>query len=254
MSYSYPEVRGFVVSLFREMATYPIDGICLLYNRRPPLVEYEPPVVEGFKAEYGDDPRRLDEDDPRWLSYRARTLTQFHREVREAMDAVATEQRRSRIAVSAIVMRDEQENLANAMDLKAWIDEGLVDTIIPYSSAPNQDSVAEGWTDVRDAEYFVSLTAGTRCTLALNIMPRQMSPEAYRKRAVALYAAGVENLFFWDCTVGRADYSASWDALRRLGHRDELEAWTSEGEPALASPAKDMTKLGDWDLSYDTPG
>ena len=254
MSYSYPEVRGFVVSLLREMATYPIDGICILYNRRPPLVEYEPPVVEGFKAEYGDDPRRLDDDDPRWLSCRARTLTQFHREVREAMDAAATEQGRSRIAVSAIVMRNEQENLANAMDLKAWIDEGLVDTIIPYSSAPNLDSVAEGWTDVRDAEYFVSLTAGTRCTLALNIMPRQMSPEAYRKRAAALYAAGVENLFFWDCTVGRADYSTSWDALRRLGHRDELSAWTSEGEPALASPAKDMTKLGDWDLSYDTPG
>ncbi len=43
LSYAYDGVRQYVVSLFREMASYPIDGICLLYNRRPPLVEYEEP-------------------------------------------------------------------------------------------------------------------------------------------------------------------------------------------------------------------
>ena len=37
MSYAYPEVRAFVVSMLREIADYPIDGLCLLYNRRPPL-------------------------------------------------------------------------------------------------------------------------------------------------------------------------------------------------------------------------
>ena len=68
ISYAYPEVRRFVVSLFREIAGYDIDGICLLYNRRPPYVEYEPPLTDGFKAEYGEDPREIDERDQRWLS------------------------------------------------------------------------------------------------------------------------------------------------------------------------------------------
>jgi hypothetical protein len=243
IAYSYPETRRFVVSLLREMAQYPIDGVCLLYNRRPPLVEY------------GDDPRRLDEDDPRWLSYRARTLTQFHHEVREAMDAVA-ESRGRRIEVSAIVMSTEAENLANAMDLKAWIGEGLVDTLIPYTSAPSLDSTAESWADVSDIEYFVELTKGTACKLAPNLMPRELSAENYRKKAAALYAAGIEHFFLWDADAQqpRSNSAGPWDAARRLGHREEIEAWIEAGEPDLAPRTAAVRRLGNWDVSYGGPG
>ena len=257
LAYSYPETRRFVISLLREMAGFEVDGICLLYNRRPPLVEYEPPLIEGFKAEYGEDPRRLDEKDPRWLSYRARTLTQFHREVRDAMDAVAEEQKRTnRIEVSAIVMSSEEENLYNAMDLKSWVDEGLVDTLIPYSSAPTVDSAAHSWADAGDVDYFVSLTSGTRCKLAPNLMPRELSGEDYRRTAAALYEAGAEYFFFWDTDVQqpRSNSTGPWDAARRLGHREEIEGWIKAGEPRLSAPTMAIRKLGDWDLSYTSAG
>ena len=220
-------------------------------------MEYEPPLVEGFKAEHGKDPRELDETDPRWLSYRATVLTQLHREVRDAMDAVAEERGLSRrIAVSAIVMSSEQENLANGMDLKAWVDEGLVDTIIPYTSVPGLSSTAEAWANASDVDYFVSLTKGTACKLAPNIMPRENTAEQFREKAAALYEAGVENLFFWDTDVlqPRLLDVRSWDALCRLGHRDEIEAWMRAGKPGLAAPTTTLRKLGDWDLSYMTPG
>ena len=45
-----------------------------------------------------------------------------------------------------------------------------------------------------------------------------------------------------------------WNALRRLGHRDEIEAWLQAGEPELGSPSLPLRKLGDWDFSYVTPG
>ena len=54
-------------------------------DARPPLVEYEAPVVEGFRAKFGADPRKIDERDPRLLSYRATFITEFMREVRAAM-------------------------------------------------------------------------------------------------------------------------------------------------------------------------
>ena len=38
LAYTYPGVRQFVVSILREIAGFDIDGVCLLYNRRPPLV------------------------------------------------------------------------------------------------------------------------------------------------------------------------------------------------------------------------
>lgn len=257
ISYAYPEARAFVVSLLKEIAGFPIDGICLLYNRRPPLVEYEPPLVEGFIAEYGEDPRQIDENDPRWLSYRARTLTQFMREVREAMDQAGLEQGRGvRLEVSAVVMGSLEENLFHAMDLKAWVDEGLIDTIMPYSSFHDLESMSEAWTDPADIMPFVSITKGTACKLAPNIMPRQLSPEAIRRRAAALYDAGVDNLFLWDADVlqPRSNNAGSWNVFKRLGHREEIDAWHEAGEPGLETPIVTITNLGDWDLSYRTPG
>ena len=254
LSYAYPEVRRFVVSILKEVAGYPIDGVCLLYNRRPPLVEYEPPVVEGFKSRYGRDPTSLDEKDPRWLSYRATFLTRFMREVRQAMNQAAQEQNREKpIQVTAIVMSSREENLYYAMDVEGWVREGLVDAMIPYTSVTGLNSGADSWMDPKEALFFQRITRGTACRLALNLMPRQLAPEDYRKRAHTLYRAGIEHLFFWD-TNARNDFSPSWDALRRLGRREELQSWVRQGSPKLERPGSTLTRLGDWDLSYVTPG
>ena len=255
MAYSYPEVRAYVVSLLREMAERPIDGVCLLYCRRPPLVEYEPHVVEGFQREYGLNPRELPADDPRWLRYRARELTQFMRDVRQAMDETGAARGR-RLGVTAVALSGEQENLQNAMDLRAWVEEGLIDTLVPYSSAPNLDSSAVSWQDPAALGYFVDLVRGTSCVLAPGMMPRHLPPEDVRRQAAGIYAAGAEHLFFWDAAGGggRADHGAMWSALRRLGHRAEIEAWRAAGEPSLQPKSFALRSLEDWDLSYTTPG
>lgn len=257
MAYTFPGVRQFVISLLREMAQRPIDGICLLYNRRMPLVEYEPPVVEGFKGTFGEDPHKLDAGDPRWLSYRTGVLTEFMREVRATLDQEGRAQGRSkRIEISAIVGGTEGENLVNGMDLPTWVNEGLVDTLIPYTSGPNYDSSVTAWTDPQQLEFFVNLVRGTSCILAPNLMPRHMTPADFRRRAATVYSAGAEHMFFWDCAggSGRANYHDMWNALRRLGHRDEIAAWRTSGESDLSNLRADLSKLGDWDLSYVTPG
>ena len=53
---------------------------------------------------------------------------------------------------------------------------------------------------------------------------------------------------------GRANYRDMWNALRRLGHRDEIDAGRSSGESDLSNTRMNLSKLGDWDLSYVTPG
>ena len=253
LSYAYPGFRQFVLSLLREIAGYAIDGVCLLYNRRPPVVEYEPPVVDAFKAKTGKDPRQLDPRDPQWLAHRAGVLTEFMREVRTTMNEIAREQKRKRIEISAIVMSSEQENIYYGMDLPAWIKDGSVDMIIPYSSVPNLNSNADSFDNPRSAEFFLEITRGTSCKAAFNMMPRQLPPETYRLRAHRLYQAGAEHMFFWDCN-DRHDYSPAWSALRRLGHREEIANWVRAGAPKLPRPGSSLRRLGDWDLSYATPG
>ncbi|MCY3896578.1 MAG: family 10 glycosylhydrolase [Chloroflexi bacterium] len=256
-AYTYPEVRAYVVSLLREVAQYPVDGVCMLYNRRLPLVEYEPQLIEGFRTTHGVDPRTLDSLDPAWLHYRAGVLTQFHRELRIAMDEETQRQGRSRrLEISAVVASSEAENLKFGVDPRAWVDEGLVDTLIPYTSAPNFNSSVDAWTNPQAIDFFLNIARGSNTIVAPNMMPRQVSPEHLRRRASGLYRAGVQHLFFWDCAggSGRANYADMWSALRRLGHRDEIEAWRAAGEPELASPRHEMRSLGDWNLDYQTPG
>jgi hypothetical protein len=257
IAYSYPETRSFVVSLLKEMAGYAVDGISVLYNRRPPLVEYETPLVEGFKKEHGQDPRRLDPNDPRWLSYRCGALTQFHRELRAAVDEAAKGRGLDhRLEITAVVMSSEEENLVNGMDLRTWISEGLVDTIVPYASVLNLDSMADSWTDISDLDFFIDITLGTACKLAPNLMPREISSEDYRTRAAAIYNAGAENIFLWDTDAQQPRLASPgpWDVAKRLGHRNEIESWIRAGQPNLAVPTRSVTKLGDWDLGYSTPG
>ncbi len=255
LSYAYPEVHQYIVSLLEEIVTmYPVDGVCLLYNRRPPIVEYEPPLVEEFRRKYGEDARKVDERDPRWLNVRAGALTRFMRAVRTSMNRKAEQQRRARpFEVSAIVAGSERENLFYGMDLTAWVREGLVDTLMPYTSAEGGGSMADAWANPRDVDFFVNLTRGTRVKMAPNLLPRQLSPEQYRTRAHGLYERGVEQLFFWD-TNQRTYLYPSWTEISRLGHREDLARWVASGSPRVERPGKKVTKLGDWVMGYATPG
>jgi len=254
LSYAHREVRELVISLLKEIASYPVDGICLAYNRRPPYLEYEQPLIDGFLARFGKDPRQLGSKNPQWLSYRASFMTLFMSELRQGLAEVQDRTKKSKpFGVSAIVLSSEAENLYYGLDLQQWVEQELVDTIIPYSSAENIISSKDSWTDPKSAEFFYDITRGTNCKLALNLMPRQLSPDQYRRRASALYQAGSEHLFFWDSNA-RNDFGPSWDVLRRLGHRKELEEWVKKGKPEYETTTSKLTKLGDWDLSYVTPG
>ena len=248
ISFAFPETRRFVISMFREMATnYPISGICLLYNRRPPLVAYEEPLVKGFQERYGQDPRQLDEKDPRWLSYRCSALTQFTKELREEMDAVSREQGREKPLQIAAVVSRKGENLLHGMDVKTWVEEGLIDTLIPYTSSERLNSSVLAWKDPEDVAYFVSLVKGNKCRLALNLMPRELTAEEYYRKAHALYQAGVENFFFWDG-------GSRVRKVPRLGHREEVAAWMAAGQPKRTPGAVRLRKVGIWDFRMETPG
>ena len=253
ISYAFPETRKYVLSLFREMASnYAIDGVALLYNRRPPLLAYEAPIVEGFQAKYGEDPRELDPSDERWLSFRASFLTRFMRELREMLDEVEREQGRSRLGVTALVCR-AGENILHGMDLKTWIQEGLVDTLIPYSSSVRLHSYVTAWDDPKDVEHFVSLVKDTDCELALNLMPRALTRHEFYDLAYRLYQSGVERFFFWD-GLGRTGGVGRWRRAFRLGHRAEVEEWFEQGKPSLLPSAVRLWSVDGWDLRVETPG
>ena len=85
------------------------------------------------------------------------------RELRAAMDDLRPAGAK-RLDIGAVVAATEQENLQDGIDLRAWLSEGLVDTLIPYSSEPVYDSHETAWTDPSQLAFFVDLVRGpTAC-------------------------------------------------------------------------------------------
>jgi hypothetical protein len=163
-----------------------------------------------------------------------------------------------------------------AWDVAAWIADGTIDTVIPYTMAPDLNSLMEAWPDPRAAEPWVSLVRGTDVKLSLSIMPRWKSPDDYRRTAAALYREGAESFFFWDCGGQRVNFmdQYAWNAFKRLGHRDEVLEWQDPGPSAPDSdevphitllaipvgrpgpevPSRPALEIGGYDLGFRTPG
>ena len=244
LSLAYPEVRSHIIEMFREMAAYEVDGLCLLYNRRHPVLEYEQPLIDGFREQHGQDPREIDPSDPTWLRYRAGVLTAFTRELKEELG----------LPITAIVMSNEEENLENALDPQGWITAGLINTLVPFTDLPQLNMSARAWSNPNALDQFTRLTEGSTCQLSPCLQPAEMGPEELRKTAAGLAAHGADALFFWWADVeSMVNYGNTWNAARDLGHVQEIESWRDTGEHPLGAPVIPLQILGDWDNSYDTP-
>ena len=86
--------------------------------------------------------------------------------------------------------------------------------------------------------------------LYFEILPRHMSVEEYRARALDLYNSGADGISLWD-TYSRAVVKSTWSAVRRLGHKDSLsDMYLGEGE---LYRTLFMLKVGVHDLNRFNP-
>jgi hypothetical protein len=210
LSLFYPEVRAKIVAILRELAGYPVDGLALLFNRQPPFIGEEAAADPLAPA------------------------TALLEELRVAVPGTP---------LSAWVFGTREQNLAVGLDVATWIRRGLVDTVIPYSSAERGFSWGDSWTAPESIAYWTDLVAGTPVLLAPNVMPRDLDDIGHREQALRLYRAGVDHLAFWD-TFGRVPLFGG--ALPRLGHLAELEAWDAAGRPPTAHPGRPIREVAGW--------
>ena len=250
LSLAYPEVRALHVAIFREAAAFGLDGINVNYKRGAPFVVYEPPLVDGYKRETGLDPRTLDEWDEGWLRYRAGAVTQFMRELRQAMDEVGQRLGR-RLEVSATTHPTPQECLIFGLDLKTWIREGLVDNLTPMG-------FSHGGREV-DLAYYCGLTKNTPCRFCPHLPYQKefrdgkvydVEPKisTIRDYALRYYEQGAEGLAVWD-SGGLDCKTALGPFMRRLGHIDELRADAGRREADDEPNRIRLTRLGDFDMT-----
>ena len=149
MSYAFPEVRSYITSLYREVIQISrsegglCEGIVVGFSRGVPFLVYEPHVCEAFKEKFGEDPRQLPDDEPRWVKFRAGYLSELFVELR-GMLAEESAVQGSEIKIVADAWGDEAFNIKWGRDVRDWVERGLVDVITVRA----RDEVDPFWKEI----------------------------------------------------------------------------------------------------------
>ncbi|HOJ31841.1 MAG TPA: family 10 glycosylhydrolase [bacterium] len=212
LSYAYPEVQQHCINLYKEVASYGIDGINFAFHRGVPLVLFEKPIVEGFKSRFGEDPRKLPDTDQRLFQFRSSIITGYLERVRKEFPW---------LELAATVLINEANNRFYNLDIKNWIDKKIIDVLIPYGQ--DRGLAHKG---VIDMEYFSKLTKGTSCQLCpeLRAVRSWMTPEQhYVDMASYFYKYDIDGICFWDIE-SRFVFPKEWRIINELCWKKGLKS------------------------------
>jgi hypothetical protein len=217
---AHDAVRKHKIAILCDAAGYGLDGVNLGFLRHPPVLSYAPILVGGFRRQYGElpprdrkaaDPHHLtslpesDEPNLRWLRYRAGFLTQFGRELREALKKKGL----GRVKIAIWVRPNHC--LFDGIDMEAWLNEGLCDEVVAdaivgdYYQHQDCYAVRPEWKKMVQSK--VPLTHGIPCG---NIA-------VARRMAAEILKDGYDGICTYesDCTVLQDQYIQLYHSLRK---------------------------------------
>lgn len=191
LSYAYPEVQDYMLRLIKEIADYDPDGVCLCFIRGVPLVLYEPIMVEGFKKQYGIDPRTRDELDPRWMDYQGTVVTSFVKRVKKIL--------RPNQRLSVMVPATELDCRRWGLDVATWVKEGIIDDLLPTGQRFDENDIHRDAPDNLDFKYFARLPGREKIRLLPLIYPWSDGERLF----YSYLDQGADGYCMWDATGGK---------------------------------------------------
>jgi hypothetical protein len=201
-NYNLPQVRAERFAVIEELLMrYPADGIELSFYTLKPLC----------KAEEVDELRT--------------TLTAWMRDVRAVAQQAATMQRREKtIAVRVPAVWEGCH--AMGLDLPRWLEEGIVDWLIPHTADPaeqiDQDMPLQPFAQAAHAhgrKVFAAIAP-----LIQNDWYAAATKEMFHAAAANAYAQGVDGVTLIDFFPTAYPWSdGDYGILRQIGHPDLLE-------------------------------
>ncbi|MFI4910287.1 MAG: hypothetical protein ACIAQZ_01325 [Sedimentisphaeraceae bacterium JB056] len=215
-SFAFPKTQDFMLGLIRESASQiDCDGVNLCFVRGPHALWYEKPILRRFKEKYGEDARKVDPSDKRLHSIRAEIMTEFMQKVRKCLDEVGCAKGK-KIELSIWVWPSWRKvwlgstPYEEGLDVKAWIEAGLLDEVICQQGI-DKDYIAAG--KANDCEF--------------TLFPDYRGVDVMGPASIVkFHDQGIEKFAYWDmdCAQIRAN---AWEWIKMSGHYDFLKSWDS---------------------------
>lgn len=206
--YYFEGVRAERLAILNELVSVGAQTLTLDTTRQVPMLLYHPEMVEAYVKETGRDPRTFGAENKdaymHWIKWRSAFFTRLLRDLR-ASTAKAPQKVTINIRVPQL---DLVTNLAMGLDIRTWLEEGLVDQMLLN---PLETSQGEGLASIGDYQslckkHGVKLSVGVGATW----MSRAgMAPGL--RRAQGLQAAGMTRIDLYE-----AEYLAFLNEARWL--------------------------------------
>ncbi len=230
MSFAHEPVRDQRIGVLGEMAEMGCAGVNLDFCRYPDVLGYEAPLVEEYVRMYGQDPRKLPDEDERWVRLRCETMNRFMRGVKGKISEIA---KRLDRPVKISVRLPATGYRHYGFDPQTWVSEKLVDVLIPGFPGLDRPYDARPWVAMAagsgikvygNIEATLGQTANTELTdeqIARGIKPGTSTvhdADSYRHRALELYNMGVDGIYIFNNWAGTG-------CLNLLGDERALKQW-----------------------------
>lgn len=232
MEYYFPEVRKERLDVLEEVAGYGPDGLVIGCCRQPPMAGYNPDMVAAYKKATGVDPATIDIDDGQpyldWIQWRAGFFTDMLRELAQRLERVR-KRTGSRIPVVARVPGiGFLWNLAQGMDVRAWIVEGLIDEL---QLDPLECTAGQASHDVRPylalcRAHGIPVFGGVNTTTGINLGcgKDDYTPVTALRRAIGLLQSGVDGIELYEAEIMSRGCERRW-LIPLLGDPDRAQQW-----------------------------
>lgn len=137
MSLAVPEVRSYMVDRYMNIVEesgghgIQVEFVSELRDSHGAAIHgYEAPMVEEYRKRYGKSPAGLPNHDPEWLRFRAGFVTGTLRELRRRMTARHPEAPVTIAVIAQDLASPHGDRYLGAFqDLRAWLDEALMDEL-----------------------------------------------------------------------------------------------------------------------------
>jgi hypothetical protein len=140
LCYAYEQVRAHRLAELREVVTgYRVDGLYLCLRSHagecepsyvPDSFGYNQPIVDAYERRYGVDIRREPFDFRKLYEIQGEGLTQFLREVREALPGVPLA---LGVMRHPLTVRHVYPRVKMVIDWPAWVSERLIDELVTFA-------------------------------------------------------------------------------------------------------------------------
>ncbi|MGI5818857.1 MAG: hypothetical protein ACOX9R_12255 [Armatimonadota bacterium] len=232
--YFFPEVRAERVEILVDAASRGADGLLIGCCRQVPMLLYHPEMIAEYTRLTGVDPLAIDATDGEryedWIRWRADFFTQVLRDLRERLRVLEREQDRAIPVIVRIPSADRLYNLAAGLDVRRWLEEGLVDEL--------QLDPLEIWGGraSHDVTPWLELGREFDVTIVGGIGATWMShPVVGLHRARGLLLAGVDGIETYETELLARSGDRRW-VMPMFGNLQRLEQFLRETNAEACYP------------------